>query len=164
VPAYYADIVRWQPIMENPSAYFSTSAVNEILALHEATKIIMEEGLEERFLRHAAIARGLRAGMAELDMKPFTSEAYLADTLSLFIYPDGVEDSAFRSAMAASGVVIAGCLGLLAGKGCRIGHMGNIGVAEVTKTLAAAERAAISCGEKIRRGSAIAAASEFLEW
>ena len=32
VPAYYSDILRWLPIMKEPSKYFSTPGVNEIRA------------------------------------------------------------------------------------------------------------------------------------
>ena len=164
INAYYADVMRWLPIMENPGGYYSTPAVNEIIALHEATEIILEEGLDERFHRHAAITKAMRAGMAELGMHPFTDEDCRADTLSLFTYPDDVEDGAFRSAMAAGGVVIAGCLGELAGKGCRIGHMGNIGAEEVYKTLEAAEGAAGTCGIKTKPGCTVQAAAEYLKW
>ena len=39
--------------------------------------------------------------------------------------------------MARREVVIAGALGPLAGKACRVGHMGNIGAEEVRRTLEA---------------------------
>ena len=53
------------------------------------------------------------------------------------LYPPGVEDARFRSAVARRGVVLAGALGPLAGRAFRVGHMGNIGVAEVERTLQA---------------------------
>lgn len=165
VKAYYADALRWLPIMENPGGYYSTPAVNEIIALHEATKIILEEGLDERYARHAAIAKAMRAGMAELKMHPFTNEDCLADTLTLFTYPEDIDDVQFRTTMIKeSGVVTAGCLGELAGKGLRIGHMGNIGAEEVYRTLDAAEGAAAACGIKTKPGSAVRAAAEHCKW
>ncbi|MDH4219784.1 MAG: aminotransferase class V-fold PLP-dependent enzyme, partial [Candidatus Aminicenantes bacterium] len=55
IPAYYSDLLNWLPIMKDPSKYFSTPCVNEIRAFNEGTKIILEEGLEMRFLRHARV-------------------------------------------------------------------------------------------------------------
>ena len=45
VPAYYSDILRWLPIMKDPSKYFSTPCVNEIRAFAEATRMMLEEGM-----------------------------------------------------------------------------------------------------------------------
>ena len=56
VAAYYADLLRWQPIMENPAKYFSTPPVNEILAFLEATRIVLDEGrLHAIHVRHDPI-------------------------------------------------------------------------------------------------------------
>ncbi len=35
VPAYYADVLRWLPVMQDPGRYYSTPCVNEIVALAE---------------------------------------------------------------------------------------------------------------------------------
>lgn len=164
VPGYYADLLRWLPIMENPGAYYSTPAVNEILALHEATLIMMEEGLERRFARHRAIGRAMRAGFAAIGLEQFTAPDCRADTLSVLKYPAGVADAEFRAAMAAAGVTVAGCLGPIAGQAFRVGHMGNIGIEEVTRTLRAAESSLRSCGRQIEDGAAIAAAAAEMTW
>jgi alanine-glyoxylate transaminase/serine-glyoxylate transaminase/serine-pyruvate transaminase len=158
VPAYYADLLRWKPIMDNPALYFSTPPVNEIVALLEATRIIVGEGLEQRFRRHAQVARAMRAGFASLGLEIFTSADCRADTLSVLIYPEGIEDAPFRAAMAARKVVIAGALGSLAGKACRVGHMGNIGVDEVVRTLSALGEALAESGHSADVGAALAAA------
>lgn len=164
VPAYYADILRWLPIMDNPSKYYSTPCVNEIVALHEATKLILEEGLETRFKRHHQIAKAFRVGLAALGMEVFTDESCLSDTLSLISYPSAVEDVAFRTELASRGVIVAGGLGPLAGKIFRLGHMGNIGVAEVNHTLDAIEKTLISLGINVESGCAVSAAASHLQW
>jgi len=135
VPAYNADWLRWLPIMENPSKYFSTPPVNQILALNEAMGLVLEEGLETRFARHQGLAVSIREGLAALGLELFTDAACRADTLSVVMHREGLDDASFRAAMAARGVVIAGALGPIAGKAFRIGHMGNIGDAEVERTL-----------------------------
>ena len=158
VPAYYADLLRWKPIMDNPALYFSTPPVNEIVALLEATRIVVDEGLDKRFRRHAQVARAMRAGFASLGLGVFTSADCRADTLSVLVYPEGVEDAPFRAAVAARKVVIAGALGPLAGKACRVGHMGNIGVEEVVRTVSALGEALVELGHSVAAAAAVAAA------
>jgi alanine-glyoxylate transaminase/serine-glyoxylate transaminase/serine-pyruvate transaminase len=162
VPAYYADLLRWLPIMENPAGYFSTPAVNQILALHEATRIVVEEGLEARFRRHRRLARAVRAGLHALGIEPFTDSSCLADTRAGVRDPRGVDDAAFRAMLSQNGVVVAGALGPIAGQAMRIGHMGNIGAGEVSDLLTAIEQTLVALGQEVSPGSAVAAAARFL--
>jgi aspartate aminotransferase-like enzyme len=150
ISAYSADLLRWQPIMEDPSRYFSTPAVNEVFALREALRLVLEEGLEPRFVRHARIAAAVRAGLATLGLEPFTGAACRADTLSVVSYPEGVDDARFRASMAERGVVVAAALGPIAGRAFRMGHMGNIGADEVYRTLDAVEESLVDQGRDAR--------------
>jgi alanine-glyoxylate transaminase / serine-glyoxylate transaminase / serine-pyruvate transaminase len=162
VPAYYADILRWLPIMQDPSRYYSTPCVNEIEALGEALRIVHEEGLQARFARHAKIARAFRAGLEAVGLKLFTAPDCRADTLSVVMLPENVADAAFRKEMAARGVVVAGGLGPIAGKAFRLGHMGNIGAGEVVIALEAIEGSLRSLGISVDCGAAVAAGAAFL--
>ena len=54
--SYYGDIKRWLPILQEPTKYFATPAVNMFYALHESCRMILAEGLEERFKRHTKFA------------------------------------------------------------------------------------------------------------
>ena len=137
IPAYNADWLRWLPIMDDPAKYFSTPPVNQILALNEAMGIVLEEGLDARFERHADLATSIREGFDRLGLRLFTDPSCRANTLSVVMHRDGADDAAFRGAVAAQGVVLAGALGPIAGKAFRVGHMGNIGSAEIERTLAA---------------------------
>jgi aspartate aminotransferase-like enzyme len=95
VPAYYADVLRWLPIMEDPGRYYSTPCVNEIFALAEALRIVHEEGLETRFARHARLGAACRAGLEALGLPTFTAPDCRAATLSVMRLPAGVDDAAF---------------------------------------------------------------------
>jgi aspartate aminotransferase-like enzyme len=139
IPAYYSDLLRWLPIMKDPAKYFSTPCVNEIRAFAEACRIMMEEGMEERFHRHAKIAEAFRSALLALGFRTFTRDDCLAETLSVMLYPPGVEDSAFRSTLAGKGVIVAGGLGEVAGRVFRMGHMGNLSFSQVEFSVAALE-------------------------
>jgi alanine-glyoxylate transaminase/serine-glyoxylate transaminase/serine-pyruvate transaminase len=153
VPAYYSDLLRWLPIMHDPSKYFSTPCVNEVRAFAEATRIILEEGLEERFERHDLYAEALRTGLAALGFTFFTDPSFLASTLSVVRYPDGVDDKAFRSSLYANGVVVAGGLAQTAGQVFRMGHMGNLTSAQVRQAIEAVERTLAGLGHRFRPGA-----------
>ena len=162
VPAYYADLLRWLPVMQDPGRYYSTPCVNEIVALAEALELIRREGLPARFARHGRIARAVRAGVEALGLELFTDPGCRADTLSVILLPEGVEDAAFRQAMAARGAVVAGGLGPIAGKAFRLGHMGNIAAGEVVAALGALEGSLLALGRPVEPGAAIAAAAPLL--
>ncbi len=159
VPAYYADVMRWLPVMLDPGKYYSTPCVNEIVALAEALRMVHAEGLPTRFARHARNARAFRAGLEALGLKLFTDAGCRADTLSVVLLPEGVADAAFRKEVAGRGAVLAGGLGPIAGKAFRLGHMGNISAAEVVAVLGAIEGSLAALGVSITPGAAVAAAA-----
>jgi len=162
VPAYYSDVLRWLPIMHDPSKYFSTPCVNEIRAFAEATRIIIEEGIEERFERHDLFAGAIRAGLAALGFSFFTDPRFEASTLSVVRYPDGVEDKAFRAGLNANGVVVAGGLGPTAGAVFRMGHMGNLSSAQVRFAIEAVETTLAGLGRTVAPGTGRAAVDDVL--
>jgi alanine-glyoxylate transaminase/serine-glyoxylate transaminase/serine-pyruvate transaminase len=162
IPAYYSDVLNWLPVMKDPSKYFSTPCVNEIRAFAESTRIVLEEGMEKRFSRHDRVARAIRAALAELGFSFFTQEPFLANTLSVVKYPEGVADKSFRSTYDENGIVVAGGLGETAGKVFRMGHMGNLSVSQVYFALDALERTLSSLGYKFELGSGIRAAEAIL--
>jgi aspartate aminotransferase-like enzyme len=126
VNSYYADINNWIHIMREPFKYFATHPVNMIYAYHTAMKIIEREGFAKRYVRHTAIGKAIRAALRTYDMAILAKEEVAAPTLSCVLYPAGVDDAKFRSSLAKKGLIVAGALGPLNGRGFRIGHMGNV--------------------------------------
>lgn len=125
VAAYYCDINNWLPIMKDTSKYFATPPVNLIYAYHEGMRMVMDEGLLNRYKRHERFGKAVRAGLSEYGMQALADEEIAAPTLSCVLYPDGVDDVVFRAEMTKKGVILAGSLAHLGGKAFRIGHMGN---------------------------------------
>ena len=162
VPAYYSDILRWLPVMKDPARYFSTPCVNEMRAFAEAARIIMEEGLEARFARHARTGAAIRAGLGALGFGLFTDESCLADTLSVVRYPEGIDDAAFRARLAENGVIVAGGLGPTAGQVFRMGHMGNLSESQIFQALDAVEKTLQALGRTFPSGLSRTAAAAVL--
>jgi aspartate aminotransferase-like enzyme len=150
IPAYYSDLLNWLPIMKDPSRYFSTPCVNEIRAFNEGTKIMIEEGMENRFERHSRVAEIIRTALLELSFSFVPEDRFLADTLSVVRYPEGIEDGIFRKTLAENGVIVAGGLGPLAGNVFRIGHMGNLTLSQVDFAVEALKKTLASIGKAER--------------
>jgi aspartate aminotransferase-like enzyme len=152
IPEYYIDFEKWIPIMNDPSKYYATPAVNMIWALKESVRIIKEEGLEERYDRHERVSNAFNDALEALGMKPLAKKDYRCSTLSCVLYPEGVNDAEFRKTLAEEGVMVGGGLAAYAGKMFRIGHMGNIDDHTVYSVIAAIERTLIKLGYKYEKG------------
>jgi len=163
ISAYYMDVNRWLPIMREPgSNYFATHAVNMVNALHQGLKIVLQEGLEERFSRHRRFALAFHQGLEALGFKVLPAPEIRANTVSTVLYPSGIEDSAFRERLFKNGLLVSAGKGVLARKIFRLGHMGNITENEVVATLSIIERTLTEFNYHFSLGSGISAAEEVL--
>lgn len=148
IPEYYIDFDKWLPIMNDPSKYFATPAINLVWALKESVEIIKKEGIENRYARHKKVACAMQSAMESLGFTLLAKDGLRAATLSNLIYPAGVDDSTFRAAMIKEGAIVAGGLGAYAGKMFRLGHMGNVDTHELISTISAVERALYGAGKR----------------
>jgi aspartate aminotransferase-like enzyme len=157
IPEYYIDFDKWLPIMNDPSKYFATPAVNMIWALKESVRIIKEEGIENRYERHRKNARAMQAALEVMGFTLLAEKEHRAVTLSNVLYMDGVNDLEFRKVLGEEGVVVAGGLAAYAGKMFRLGHMGNIDTHDMVSTIAAIERALYKSGIEVELGRGVGA-------
>lgn len=155
IPDYYVDFEKWIPIMEDPSKYFATPAVNLIWALKESVNIIKKEGIENRYQRHIKYAKATQAALEALGFTILAEKYHRAVTLSNVIYMDGINDAEFRKILAEEGAVVAGGLAAYAGKMFRFGHMGNIDEHYLVSVLGAIERTLVRCGIEIEMGKGV---------
>jgi aspartate aminotransferase-like enzyme len=164
IPESYVDFDKWLPIMHNPAKYWGTPPINLIWALKESLRIMKEEGLEERYARHARQGALVDAAMEAIGFTVAARKPYRAPTLSVYLYPEGsgIDDVQFRTVLADEGVQSAGCLGDFQGKGFRMGHMGNIDRHTLVSAVGAVERACFKCGYRIEFGKALGVLQEGL--
>ena len=157
IPESYVDFEKWIPIMNDPFKYWGTPPINLIWALMESVRIIKEEGLVERYNRHSRQAILFDAAIESMGFTNAAESAFRAPTLSVYFYPEksNIVDADFRTILAEEGVQSAGCLAEFAGKGFRLGHMGNIDKHVLVSTVAAVERACVRCGYEIEFGKAV---------
>lgn len=153
----YMDFEKWLPVMEDPSKYWGTPPINLIWALKQSLEIMKSEGIKERYDRHVRHAALFDEAISSMGFSILADEGYRAPTLSVYLYPGefNIDDSKFRSLVAEEGAYIAGCLGDYAGKGFRMGHMGNIDKHILISAVASIERAAMRSGIKLEPGKAL---------
>ena len=155
----------WNPRME-PEIYYQlfsgTAPVHHLYALRQALDMIMAEGLEAVWARHAAIARGVRAavekwgeaGPLELNI---TEPAERSDAVTT-ILTNGLDGEALRRiAEDKLGVTLGVGLGAETGTRFRIGHMGHINAPMILGTLGATELALTHLGADFAPGGVEAA-------
>lgn len=152
IPEFYIDFEKWIPIMNDPSKYFATPAVNMIWALKESVRLIKEEGVEVRYDRHTRVSNAVNAALEALGFIILAKEGHRCSTLSNVLYPEGIDDAEFRRILAEEGAMVAGGLAAYAGKMFRLGHMGNIDDHTVYSAIAAIERTLIKLGYKYEKG------------
>lgn len=157
IPESYCDFNEWIPVMRDPAKYWGTPPINLIWALKESVRLMKEEGLVERYARHIRQGRMIDEAMGALGLTVAAQEPWRAPTLSVYLYPQSetVDDVAFRNLIAAEGAQVAGCLGDFAGKGFRMGHMGNIDKHLIVSAVAAVERACLKAGMNVQPGAAM---------
>jgi len=113
-----------------------TPPVAIVLQVAEALRTIHEEGLDTVYARHASLARRVREGIHELGLSLQCPELpRLSATMTAIALPAGIEPRALRERIKARGILTAGGLGEFESVGFRIGHMGDIRMADVERTL-----------------------------
>ncbi|NLE99879.1 MAG: alanine--glyoxylate aminotransferase family protein [Anaerolineales bacterium] len=102
-----------------------TPAWASLAGLHEACRLVLEEGLERVFARHAHVAQFCRTRARELGLALYpASEAACSPTVTALRVPEAPGWVALQSALRARGMGVGGSLGPLEGRVFRIGHMG----------------------------------------
>ena len=123
-------------------AFHHTAPMAAIYGIHEALRLILEEGLEARWARHAAASVELVRGLERLGLALFTPPANRCPTINVIGVPPEVDESRVRSRMLELGVEMGGGLGALAGQVWRVGVMGrNAQPASVERFLQVLEQA-----------------------
>ena len=141
--------------MDDPSKYFATPAINLVWALKESVRQIKEEGLRARYERHVKNARAMQKALESLGFRILAVPEHRAVTLSNLIYPEGLNDAAFRATLLDEGIIVAGGLASYAGRMFRMGHMGNIDINDEVTALGVIERALNRCGVQVAYGTSI---------
>ncbi|MDR3634660.1 MAG: alanine--glyoxylate aminotransferase family protein [Isosphaeraceae bacterium] len=162
VQSWYLDMTMIRNYWGTDRVYHHTAPITMNFALREALALVVEEGLEARFARHALNAKALKAGLAAMGVGVWTAEGHQLPQLTCAKIPDGIDDVKVRKRLLRDwGIEVGGGLGAFKGRAWRIGLMGHGSrQANVTLLLAALETCLRDAGHSFEPGAALAAASD----
>ena len=162
VQSLYLDLVTLEDYWSERRRYHHTAPILMLYALREALRLLMEEGVQQRWQRHAHTAAGLRAGLAALELELFADPAYRLDPLTTIVVPDQVDAAQVQRQLYQDyNIEIGGGLGALQGKIWRIGLMGDsCRASNVLLVLAALEHCLAQQGYAAAPGVGVAAAQQ----
>jgi len=147
VQSWYLDLSLIQGYWGEERSYHHTAPINMLYGLHEALRLVLEEGLEARFERHRRHSRMLCEGLEALGLSPRVPEEERLTPLTTIAIPDGVDDAAVRGHLLEHfGLEIGGGLGPMKGNTWRVGLMGAGSTERNVKLCLAA------LGDAMRRG------------
>ena len=160
VASWYLDITLVRNYWGESRAYHHTAPINMNYALHEALRLVLEEGLLARHARHLRNHEALKAGLTAMGIEYAVAEGRQLPMLNAVRIPDGVDDAATRKLLLDRfGIEIGGGLGPLKGKAWRIGLMGEASTQRnVLLFLTALERCLEAQGHSVASGAGVAAA------
>jgi aspartate aminotransferase-like enzyme len=129
-------------------------------ALGTAVRLVLEEGLDARFRRHAVAGRAFRAGIEAMRLEMFPDTSVRSDTVSCIKTPPGIEPAAVVSHMRQTyGILIGTGLDKMRTTTLRVGHMGiTASPLYVLPTLSAIEMTLRALGYRSEAGAGVAAA------
>lgn len=159
-PRFYFDLKRERDNQQKHTTAW-TPAISLIFGLHEALRLMFEEGLNNVFARHDRLARATRAGAEALGLKLVAPTAPSPATTGIYL-PDGVPGKVVGYLRNKVGITFAGGQDQLKGKICRIAHLGYIGSFDIVTALAALEMGMAAFGREIQFGVGVGAAQKVL--
>jgi len=127
VQSFYLDLSLlrkyWSGAKRN---YHHTGPISMFYSIHEAMRMVLEEGLEARFARHKQNHEILKGGLEAMGFEFLVAPAYRLPMLNAVKIPQGFDDVVVRSRLLNEyNIEIGAGLGDFAGKVWRIGLMGE---------------------------------------
>ncbi|HSH42041.1 MAG TPA: alanine--glyoxylate aminotransferase family protein [Arenicellales bacterium] len=103
-----------------------TPAWASLAALHESCRLLLEEGMERVYARHAKSASLCRQRALEIGLELYPADEIASSpTVTALRVPEETGWAEFDRRLREHGMVVGGSLGPLDGKVFRIGHMGS---------------------------------------
>ena len=159
VQSYYLDMNQLRSYFEL-RGYHHTAPISNLYGLREGLRVLLEEGVENSWRRHARAADGLQAGLEAMGLSLFASEPNRLPSLTTINVPEGVDPAAVRKHLLdRHSLEISSGLGEIANSVWRVGLMGyNATETNVFLFLSALEEALLAQSFELPAGASLAAA------
>jgi len=139
VQSWYLDLSMIEKYWGSERVYHHTAPISMNYALHEALRIVLEEGLDKAWQRHQQTHDLFIREMRKLEIEPAVAQSIRAPMINAIKIPDGVDDAKVRTLLYDDfNIEIGAGLGPLKGKIWRVGLMGHGSRAENVEILSKA--------------------------
>lgn len=161
----YFDLSQLQDYWGPRRLNHHTEATSMLYALREGVRIVLQEGLEERFERHRLHEKALIEGIKAMGLTLFNDVSWKLPMVTCVTIPDGIDGESVRTMLLEQfGIEIASSFGPLHGKIWRIGTMGySCRKENILFVLAALEAVLIRHNASIQIGKGVQAALNVYE-
>src|SRR5688572_29687221 len=156
----YFDLAMVMDYWSDKALNHHTEATSMLYAARECARILLQEGLEKAFDRHALASQALTEGLKAMGLKLFGDQRHKMANVTGVHIPQGVDGDRARSALLKDfNIEIGTSFGPLHGRIWRIGTMGyNARPDAVLQTLAALDAVLNQERFKLPRGAGVDAA------
>ncbi len=133
VRSWYLDVSAIRTYWGQPAgggtgkrAYHHTAPISSLLGLHEGLRMVLEEGLESRWARHAEVGELFQSHLEDRDIELLAQQGHRLPQLTSFAWPEGLDEAELRTRLLDEhSIEVGGGLGAFAGKAWRVGLMGE---------------------------------------
>jgi aspartate aminotransferase-like enzyme len=141
MPRYYWDLSKAKDFLQKGQTPW-TPAISVFFALDVTLDLMLREGLDNIFARHARVAQTARNGVKSLGLSLFPDEKYASNTVTAVNATDKIDVSQLTKILREEyEVIIAGGQQKLSGKIFRIGHLGLVYEKDIKSVLEALNKA-----------------------
>ena len=141
MPRYYWDFVKARDFLLKGQTPW-TPAVSIFFALDSTLDLMLGEGIDNIFVRHAQVGQTARNGVKSLGLSIFPDERYASNTVTAVNATDGIDAAKLIQTLREEHkVILAGGQQKLSGKIFRIGHLGLVHEDDMKSVLEALGRA-----------------------
>jgi (S)-ureidoglycine-glyoxylate aminotransferase len=160
IASNYFDLAMIMDYWSDKRLNHHTEAASMLYAARECARVVLEEGLEARFARHAMAGAAVVAGVEAMGLQVYGDQAHKMTNVTAVLIPSGIDGDRVRMRMRTDfEIEIGTAFGPLAGKVWRIGAMGvNARKHAVLTTLAALEAVLRGEGYGFTAGAGVDAA------
>lgn len=160
IASNYFDLAMVMDYWSEKRLNHHTEATTMLYGARECARIVLEEGLEARFARHAAAGAAMVAGIEAMGLTVYGDTRFKMSNVTGIVIPVGVDAEKVRLRMREDfAIEIGTAFGPLQGKIWRIGTMGwNCTKANVLTVLGALEAVLRTEGFAVTSGAAVDAA------
>lgn len=134
---YYLSLARHFDFFERKCQTPNTPGISHFLAMNEAFKIIIEEGVQNRLQYQALKARTFREGLGTLGLHLLHPDHVLSNAVSTICLPENVQFADLREALRNRGFIVYGGKGPFIDKIFQVSTMGHVNCDDVRELLVA---------------------------